>query len=136
MRLWLNDIFDVRNYIGEKKLNDNILKSVQREIDLLIFVMNNFIEYKDDEIDKDEFLNRFNNIKSNSSLKDNPIYNINRMKKIVDSNEKMFVDLVFDFNNILDGFSDFRINRKDEDLLRKYYTNKLKEMDKSLKKVM
>ena len=136
MRLWLEDIFDVRNYVGEKKLNDNILKSVQREIDLLIFVMNNFIEYKDDEIDKDEFLNRFNNIKSNSSLKDNPIYNINRMKKIVDSNEKMFVDLVFDFNNILDGFSDFRINRKDEDLLRKYYTNKLKEMDKSLKKVM
>lgn len=136
MNLWLNDIWDMRNYIGEKKLNDNILKSVQREIDLLIFVMNNFIEYKDDEIDKDEFLNRFNNIKSNSSLKDNPIYNINRMKKIVDSNEKMFVDLVFDFNNILDGFSDFRINRKDEDLLRKYYTNKLKEMDKSLKKVM
>jgi len=136
MNLWLNDIWDMRNYIGEKKLNDNILKSVQREIDLLIFVMNNFIEYKDDEIDKDEFLNRFNNIKSNSSLKDNPIYNINRMKNIVDSNEKMFVDLVFDFNNILDGFSDFRINRKDEDLLRKYYTNKLKEMDKSLKKVM
>ena len=136
MNLWLNDIWDMRNYIGEKKLNDNILKSVQREIDLLIFVMNNFIEYKDDEIDKDEFLNRFNNIKSNSSLKDNPIYDINRMKKIVDSNEKMFVDLVFDFNNILDGFSDFRINRKDEDLLRKYYTNKLKEMDKSLKKVI
>jgi hypothetical protein len=136
MNLWLNDIWDMRNYIGEKKLNDNILKSVQREIDLLIFVMNNFIEYKDDKIDKDEFLNRFNNIKSNSSLKDNPIYDINRMKKIVDSNEKMFVDLVFDFNNILDGFSDFRINRKDEDLLRKYYTNKLKEMDKSLKKVM
>ena len=47
MNLWLNDIWDMRNYIGEKKLNDNILKSVQREIDLLIFVMNNFIEYKD-----------------------------------------------------------------------------------------
>ena len=124
--------FEYREFIGEKKLNDNIIKSVQREIDLLFFVVNNFIEYKDDEIDLKEFLERFKNIKSHSSLKDNPIYNINRMKKISNSNERMFVDLVFDFNNILSGFNDFRINRKDEDLLRKYYTKKLKEFNDKL----
>ena len=54
------------------------------------------------------------------------------MKKISDSNERMFVDLVFDFNNILSGFNDFRINKKDEDLLRKYYTKKLKEFNSKL----
>ena len=124
--------FEYREFIGEKKLNDNILKSVKREIDLLIFIMNDFIKFKNNEINKDEFLDRFNNIKSNSSLKDNPIYNINRMKKISDSNERMFVDLVFDFNNILSGFNDFRINKKDEDLLRKYYTKKLKEFNSKL----
>jgi len=124
--------FEYREFIGEKKLNDNIIKSVQREIDLLIFIMNDFIKFKNNEIDKDEFLDRFNNVKSNSSLKDNPIYDINRMKKISDSNERMFVDLVFDFNNILSGFNDFRINRKDEDLLRKYYTKKLKEFNVKL----
>ena len=124
--------FEYREFIGEKKLNDNILKSVKREIDLLIFIMNDFIKFKNNEINKDEFLDRFNNIKSNSSLKDNPIYDINRMKKISDSNERMFVDLVFDFNNILSGFNDFRINRKDEDLLRKYYTKKLKEFNDKL----
>jgi hypothetical protein len=124
--------FEYREFIGEKKLNDNILKSVKREIDLLIFIMNDFIKFKNNEINKDEFLDRFNNIKSNSSLKDNPIYDINRMKKISDSNERMFVDLVFDFNNILSGFNDFRINRKDEDLLRKYYTKKLKEFNSKL----
>ena len=124
--------FEYREFIGEKKLNDNILKSVKREIDLLIFIMNDFIKFNNNEINKDEFLDRFNNIKSNSSLKDNPIYDINRMKKISDSNERMFVDLVFDFNNILSGFNDFRINRKDEDLLRKYYTKKLKEFNVKL----
>ena len=118
--------FEYRRFIGEKRLNDNILQSVKREIDLLIFIMNDFMKFKDNQISKDEFLSRFKNIKTHSSLKNNPIYNINRMKKISDSNERMFVDLVFDFNNILGGFSDFRINRKDEDMLRKYYTNKLK----------
>ena len=61
--------FEYREFIGEKKLNDNIIKSVQREIDLLFFVVNNFIEYKDDEIDLKEFLERFKNIKSHSSLR-------------------------------------------------------------------
>ena len=126
MNLWLNDIWDMRNYIGEKKLNDNILNSVKREIDLLVFIMNGFIKFKNGNISKDEFLDQFTNIKSNSSLKNNPIYDVNRMKKISDNNEEMFVDLVFDFNNILSGFNDFRINKKDKDLLRKYYTTKLK----------
>ena len=126
MNLWLNDIWDMRNYIGEKKLNDNILNSVKREIDLLVFIMNGFIKFKNGNISKDEFLDQFTNIKSNSSLKNNPIYDVNRMKKISDNNEEMFVDLVFDFNNILSDFNDFRINKKDKDLLRKYYTTKLK----------
>jgi hypothetical protein len=130
MRLWLEDIFDVRNYIGEKKLNENILNKVMREIDLLMFIMNDFLKYKGNEINKDEFLDRFNNIKSNSSLKNNEIYNINNMKKYIDGNEKMFVDKIIDLNNVLSEFSDFSINSKDKDKLKKYYNKKLKEFRK------
>tara|TARA_Y100000385_G_C13084974_1_gene635974 strand:- start:1078 stop:1476 length:399 start_codon:yes stop_codon:yes gene_type:complete len=132
MRLWLEDIFDVRNYIGEKMLNDNILNKVMREIDLLMFIMNDFLKYKGNEISKDEFLDRFNNIKSNSSLKNNEIYNINNMKKYIDGNEKMFVDKVIDFDNVIAEFNEFSINSKDEDKLKKYYNKKLKEFRKVL----
>ena len=37
--------FEYREFIGEKKLNDNILKSVKREIDLLIFIMNALLKF-------------------------------------------------------------------------------------------
>lgn len=132
MRLWLEDIFDVKNYIGEKMLNDNILKNVQREIDLLFFVVDNFIEYKDDEIDYKEFLERFKNIKSNSSNKDSEIYNIDLMKKLVNGNEKLFIDKVFDLNNVLNSYSDFDLNSKDLNNIKKYYNDKMMNYNKNL----
>lgn len=132
MRLWLEDIFDVRNYIGEKMLNDNILKNVKREIDLLFFIMENFIEYKDDIIDFKEFLERFKNIKSNSSNKNSEIYNINMMKKLVNGNEKLFIDKVFDLNNVLNSYSDFDLNSKDLNNIKKYYNDKMMNYNKSL----
>ena len=132
MRLWLEDIFDVKNYIGEKMLNDNILKNVQREIDLLFFVVDNFIEYKDDEIDYKEFLERFKNIKSNSSNKDSEIYNIDLMKKLINGNEKLFIDKVFDLNNVLNSYSDFDLNSKDLNNIKKYYNDKMMNYNKNL----
>lgn len=132
MNLWLNDIWDMRNYIGEKKLNDNILKNIKREIDLLFFIMENFIEYKDDEIDFKEFLERFKNIKSNSSNKESEIYNINMMKKLVNGNEKLFIDKVFNLNNVLNSYSDFDLNSKDLNNIKKYYNDKMMNYNKSL----
>lgn len=132
MNLWLNDIWDMRNYIGEKKLNDNILKNIKREIDLLFFIMENFIDYKDDEIDFKEFLERFKNIKSNSSNKESEIYNINMMKKLVNGNEKLFIDKVFNLNNVLNSYSDFDLNSKDLNNIKKYYNDKMMNYNKSL----
>ena len=132
MRLWLEDIFDVRNYVGEKKLNDNIIKNIKREIDLLFFVMDNFLEYKDDEIDYDEFIKRFKNIKSNSLNKNSEIYNINKMKNLVNGNEKIFIDTVFDLKNVLNTYSDFDLNSKDLDMIKKYYNDKMLKYNKSL----
>lgn len=132
MRLWLEDIFDVRNFIGEKKLNDNILSNVKREIDLIIFVVNNLLKYKGNEIDEVEFYKRFNNIKSNSSIKNNKIYDIIKMKKLINGDIKIFIGKLFDFDNIINEFDDFRINKKDEDILKKYYLDKVKEFNKSL----
>ena len=132
MRLWLEDIFDVRNFIGEKKLNENIISNVKREIDLIIFVVNNLLKYKGNEIDEVEFYDRFNNIKSNSSIKNNKIYDIIKMKKLINGDIKIFIDKLFDFDNIINEFDDFRINKKDEDILKKYYLDKVKEFNKSL----
>jgi hypothetical protein len=132
MRLWLEDIFDVRNYVGEKKLNDNIIKNIKREIDLLFFVMDNFLEYKDDEIDYKEFIERFKNIKSNSLNKNSEIYNINKMKNLVDGNEKTFIDTVFDLKNVLNTYSDFDLNSKDLDMIKKYYNDKMLKYNKNL----
>lgn len=132
MRLWLEDIFDVRNYVGEKKLNDNIIKNIKREIDLLFFVMDNFLEYKDDEIDYKEFIERFKNIKSNSLNKNSEIYNINKMKNLLDGNEKTFIDTVFDLKNVLNTYSDFDLNSKDLDMIKKYYNDKMLKYNKNL----
>ena len=47
--------FEHRRFIGEKRLNDNILQSVKREVDLLVFIMNDFMKFKNNQISKDEF---------------------------------------------------------------------------------
>ena len=126
MNFWLNDIWDMRSYIGEKKLTDNILDNVKREIDLIIFIVNNLLEYKGNEIDGVEFMDRFRNIRSNSTIKSNKIYDITKMKKLIDGDIKVFIDLIFDFNNIINEFDDFNLNNKDKDKLKKYYLDKVK----------
>ena len=126
MNLWLNDIWDMRSYIGEKKLRDNILDNVKREIDLIIFIVNNLLEYKGNEIDGVEFMDRFRNIRSNSTIKSNKIYDITKMKKLIDGDVKVFIDLIFDFDNIINEFDDFNLNNKDKDKLKKYYLDKVK----------
>ena len=132
MRLWLEDIFDVRNYVGEKKLNDNIISNIKREIDLIMFLLRDYMKYKGNEIDVDEFLKRFSNIKSNSSIKNNEVYNINKMKKFIDGNEKLFVDNIINFENILSSYNEFSVNRKDRDKLKKYFNEKMRKFSLSM----
>jgi hypothetical protein len=126
--------FDVREYVGEKKLNENIIKNIKREVDLMFFVLETYLEFLDDIIDEDEFFNRYNNIKSNSMLgKDYEVYNIDNMKKIIrNHNEKEFIDSVLDIDNLLVEFGNEYYNRKDKVLLNEYYKKRLKEFLKKM----
>jgi hypothetical protein len=134
MKLWLEDIFDIRNYIGEKKLNERVIDNIKREVDLMFFVLESYLEFLDDIIDEDEFFNRYNNIKSNSMLgKDYEVYNIDNMKKIIrNNNEKEFIDNVLNLDNLLVEFGNEFYNRKDKDLLNEYYKKKLNEFLKKM----
>jgi hypothetical protein len=134
MKLWLEDIFDIRNYIGEKKLNERVIDNIKREVDLMFFVLESYLEFLDDIIDEDEFFNRYNNIKSNSMLgKDYEVYNIDNMKKIIrNNNEKEFIDNVLNLDNLLVEFGNEFYNRKDKDLLGEYYKKKLNEFLKKM----
>ena len=51
--------FDLRNNVGEDNLNKNIIDSIKREIDLLIFLVNDYINYSKGEIDEEEFIKRY-----------------------------------------------------------------------------
>ena len=120
--------FDLRDKIGERNLENNILNNIKREIDLLFFIMDNYLDYSGGEIDEKEFYERYNNIKSNSMLGKNVgVYDINNMKNLVKYDEKEFVDNVLDVDSVLNGFGNEFYTRKDKDMLVEYYKKKLRE---------
>ena len=120
--------FDLRNHIGEKHLNNNIMNTIKREIDLIIFLLKNIIEFSENKIDTDEFFKVIDNIKSHSSLKNTKLYSINRFDTFTHKNHlNMFIRMYLDFDLLMRFFNEFKINQKDKDKIKDYYLKKLEK---------
>ena len=117
--------FDLRNNVGEDNLNKNIIDSIKREIDLLIFLVNDYISYSNREISEEEFIRRYYNIKTHTSLRDEELYNVKRLMKMDDKN---FIDNVIDVDNIINGYKDFNINKMDKRYIMEYFKKGLRKL--------
>ena len=120
--------FDLRNHIGEKHLNNNVMNTIKREIDLIIFLLKNIIEFSENKIDSDEFFKVIDNIKTHSSLKNTKLYSINKFDTFTHKNHlKFFIKMYLDFDLLMRFFSEFKLNQKDKDKIKDYYLKKLEK---------
>ena len=120
--------FDLRNHIGEKHLNNNVMNTIKREIDLIIFLLKNIIEFSENKIDTDEFFKVIDNIKSHSSLKNTKLYSINKFDTFTHKNHlKFFINMYLDFDLLMRFFNEFKLNQKDKDIIKTYYNKKLEK---------
>ena len=120
--------FDLRNHIGEKHLNNNVMNTIKREIDLIIFLLKNIIEFSENKIDTDEFFKVIDNIKTHSSLKNTKLYSINKFDTFTHKNHlKFFINMYLDFDLLMRFFNEFKLNQKDKDIIKTYYNKKLEK---------
>ena len=120
--------FDLRNHIGEKHLNNNVMNTIKREIDLIIFLLKNIIEFSENKIDSDEFFKVIDNIKTHSSLKNTKLYSINKFDTFTHKNHlKFFINMYLDFDLLMRFFNEFKLNQKDKDIIKTYYNKKLEK---------
>lgn len=121
--------FDLRNHIGEKHLNNNVMNTIKREIDLIIFLLKNIIEFSENKIDTDEFFKVIDNIKTHSSLKNTKLYSISKQHSLLHKDHlEMFIRMYLDFDLLMRFFKEFKLNQKDKDKIKDYYLNELEKL--------
>ena len=117
--------FNLREHIGEKRLTENVISKMYREVDLIFYTLREYLYYLDDLITYKELRNSINNIQSHSSINsDGDVQNL-------ESGE--YIDSMLDVNNIIYEFKKLRINRKEINELKRYYRKNLREFMKRKK---